>query len=257
MSRTIIRTGRSKMTIPDFMPVLSAGAHDDPSEGACVMEYVSLLAGEDFSDYPVCTHPVLASAARVVNDYLPDSERYLLVPLIGRLFGTADTRESELDRRVLSVRLAAWCARRVIHLVPAQGHYKYTAAVGAAVAWADSPTKERAVHANAAANANYAANTNYAANAANDDARAAANAANYAAYAATNAAYAAYTADYIANAANAARAAVYAASYAANAAATALVDFLSSLLDYHAELTGHVARDVTDEELRALAKAVN
>src|SRR5690606_17300914 len=85
-------------------------------------------------------------------------------------------------------------------------------------------------------------------------------AATYAANAAANAARAAnadyaatYAATYAANAANA----DYAATYAANAAATALVGFLSSLLDYHAELTGHVARDVTDEELRALAKAVN
>src|SRR5690606_19211706 len=180
------------MTIPDFMPVLSAGAHDHPSEGACVMEYVSLLAGEDFSDSPVCTHPVLASAARVVNDYLPDSERYLLVPLIGRLFGTADTRESELDRRVLSVRLAAWCARRVIHLVPAQGHYKYTAAVDAAEAWADNPTKGRTA-VNSADYAIRAANAAaHAAHAANDD------------YAAAHAATAAANAPDAANAANAA-----------------------------------------------------
>src|SRR5690606_39216218 len=240
MSRTIIRTGRSKMTIPDFMPVLSAGAHDHPSEGACVMEYVSLLAGEDFSDSPVCTHPVLAAAARAVNDNLPDNERHLLVPLIGRLFGTADTRESELDRRVLSVRLTAWCARRVLHLVPAQGRGKYTAAVDAAEAWADNPTKGRTAVNSAEAD--------------DDDATAtdAANAAAAAAHAAT----AARAADDAAHAAHAAANAAHAAN-AASAAATALVGFLSSLLDYHAELTGHVARDVTDEELRALAKAVN
>src|SRR5690606_3596459 len=171
MSRTIIRTGRSKMTIPDFMPVLSAGAHDHPSEGACVMEYVSLLAGEDFSDSPVCTHPVLAAGAGAVNDSLPENERHLLGPLIGGLFGTADTRESELDRRVLSVRLTAWCARRVLHLVPEQGRGKYTAAVDAAEAGADNPTKGRtAVNsadyairaANAAAHAAHAANDDYA-----------------------------------------------------------------------------------------------
>lgn len=243
MSRTIIRTERSKMTIPDFMPVLSAGGHDDPSEGACVMEYVSLLAGEDFSDSPVCTHPALASAARVVNDNVSDTERHMLVPMIGRLFGTADTRESELDRRVLSVRLAAWCARRVLHLVPAQRRDKYTAAVDAAEAWADNPTKERT----ADASANYAIRTDdlaatYAANAV------------YAAIRAADAANSAANADYAANAAaNAANAAAYAASYAA----TVLVGFLSDLLDYHAELTGHVALDVTDGELRALAKAVN
>src|SRR5690606_40767183 len=74
------------------------------------------------------------------------SDLHLLVPLIGRLFGTADTRESELDRRVLSVRLTAWCARRVLHLVPAQGRGKYTAAVDAAEAWADNPTKRSEEH---------------------------------------------------------------------------------------------------------------
>ena len=93
--------------IPEFLPVLSAGAHSDPRDGACVMEYVSLLAGEPFRDTPACTHPVLACAAQVVNDRLPDAERHRLVPLIGRLFGTAPTG-SDLDRQVLSVTLLAY-----------------------------------------------------------------------------------------------------------------------------------------------------
>ena len=76
------------MNVPDFLPVLSAGSHDSPSEGACVMEYVSLLAGEEWSDTPACTYRPLARAAQFVNDRLPDSERHRLVPLIGRLFGT-------------------------------------------------------------------------------------------------------------------------------------------------------------------------
>lgn len=75
-------------TIPDGLPTLSAGAHKPGSGKACVMEYVSLLAGEEWTDTPKCTNPVLARAAQRVNDALDDSERHRLVPLIGRLFGT-------------------------------------------------------------------------------------------------------------------------------------------------------------------------
>lgn len=77
------------MNIPDSMPTLSADSHKPGSGKACVMEYVSLLAGEEWSDAPRCTHPLLASAAQSVNDKLRDDERHVLVPLIGRLFGAA------------------------------------------------------------------------------------------------------------------------------------------------------------------------
>jgi hypothetical protein len=251
------------MTVPDFLPILSAGAHEDPSEGACLMEYVSLLAGEEFGDSPSCTHPVLARAARTVNDALPDADRHLLVPLIGRLFGTADMRP-QLDRRILCVRLAVWSARRVEHLLRAGDRAACVAATDAAEMWANEPTKKNA---NAAANAAYAyaaANAAYA-----DAAYAYAYAAAYAAYAyaAANAAYAdaayayAYAAANAAYAYAAANAAAYAAyAYAAANADTAdslaLVGFLSDLLDYHARLTGHVARDVTDSEMQALSTTV-
>ena len=76
------------MNIPDSMPTLSADSHLPGSGKACVMEYVSLLAGEEWSDTPRCTHPLLAEAAQSVNDGLSDDERHALVPLIGRLFGT-------------------------------------------------------------------------------------------------------------------------------------------------------------------------
>ena len=93
----------------DFMPVLSSGAHNSPQDGACVMEYISLLAGEDWSDTPSCTHPALAKAAQIVNDRLYNNNRYLIVPLIGRLFGTADVGTDE-ERKRVSVGLAQWCA---------------------------------------------------------------------------------------------------------------------------------------------------
>lgn len=76
--------------VPSGLPSLAAGAHDQGDGQACVMEYVALLAGEDWSDRPDCTHPLLAHEARTVNDELADRDRPLLVPLVGRLFGTTD-----------------------------------------------------------------------------------------------------------------------------------------------------------------------
>lgn len=122
------------MHIPEIMPVLSAGAHDRPEDGACVMELVSYLAGEAWSDRPACTHPVLARAAQVVNDRLPDSERHRLVPLIGRLFGTGESG-TEHERKVLSVRLAAWCAREVLPLTSESARPAALAAIEAAEGW--------------------------------------------------------------------------------------------------------------------------
>lgn len=89
---------------PESLPTLANGKHSEGSGQACVMEYVSILAGEQFSDHPSCTDPVLAAAARAVNDWMTDDGRHMLVPLIGRLFGTAtrgsDTVNVEIARFV-------------------------------------------------------------------------------------------------------------------------------------------------------------
>ena len=99
----------SRDLVPDALPSLAAGAHDSDTGEACVMEYVSLLAGEEWSDRPDCTHPLLAHEARTVNDELADHDRHLLVPLVGRLFGT--TQDSpELTAR-LRLRQARWAQR--------------------------------------------------------------------------------------------------------------------------------------------------
>lgn len=99
------------MTLPDFLPTISAGAHDSGDGEACVMEYVSLLAGEEWSDRPECTHPLLAHEARTANDLLADADRGRLVPLVGRLFGTTD--DSDEIRTQLRLRQA----RQVLVLV--------------------------------------------------------------------------------------------------------------------------------------------
>ena len=73
--------------VPDMVPVLSRGSHRNPRKGACFMELASYLAGERWSDHPACTHSLLASVARLVNDYTSDSGRPHLAELIPSVIG--------------------------------------------------------------------------------------------------------------------------------------------------------------------------
>ena len=216
------------MTVPDFLPVLSAGAHASPREGACILEYVALLAGEPWSDSPSCTHPVLARAAQITNDRLPDGERQRLVPLIGRLFGTAPSGSAE-DRKRLSVGLAVWCARRVL---PADADPRSVAAVEAAAGWLAGRTTEQECHA-------------------------AASAAPVASAAASAAAYAAVAASDARADARAAAARAAAARAAAAEADADPVGFLAGLLDEYDRLTGRTEHyALTPTDLANLARKV-
>ena len=67
--RLKIRGGPS---VPNQLPVLTRGWHRGPEDGACVMEYVSVLAGAKFTDHPRCTPPALAALARLINDRIVD-----------------------------------------------------------------------------------------------------------------------------------------------------------------------------------------
>jgi hypothetical protein len=88
---------------PDLMPVLSRGKHRNPRKGACFMELASYLAGEPWSDHPRCTHPLLATLAREVNDHVSDASRVWLAPLIPEVIGlTSDDPRAD-----------AWIARQV------------------------------------------------------------------------------------------------------------------------------------------------
>ena len=70
--------------LPDLMPVLSRGKHRSARKGACFMELASFLAGERWSDHPQCTHPLLASVARMVNDATSDDARARVSPSSSR-----------------------------------------------------------------------------------------------------------------------------------------------------------------------------
>jgi hypothetical protein len=60
------------------------------------MEFASFLAGERWSDHPACTHPLVATLARDVNDLTSDAARDELMPLVTRVIGVHDVDEMRL-----------------------------------------------------------------------------------------------------------------------------------------------------------------
>ncbi len=60
-------------------------ARPDP----CVMELVSKLAREPWTDRPTCVHPTLSAVARAVHDHSSSAARRDLLPLASSFIGTA------------------------------------------------------------------------------------------------------------------------------------------------------------------------
>lgn len=91
--------------------LLGRGAHVRPSDGANVLELVTVLAGEPWSTGPESVHPALATVAQTVNNLLDDDHRRLLVPLAPWLPGahTADAWAAVAD---VCDRAAQTAARR-------------------------------------------------------------------------------------------------------------------------------------------------
>jgi len=88
---------------------LEIGSHKDMKIGACVMEAVSYVAGESWSDHPACVCPVIAEFCRSWNDALPQDKRdELLKPLIPRLINTRASKEIETCRSLMA---ADWLIR--------------------------------------------------------------------------------------------------------------------------------------------------
>ncbi len=83
---------------------LSKGKHAAPSEGACVMELASMLAGEPFSDRPATACPVIAGFLRAYNDRIDDDRRQQLYRYAAEVVGTraSGAVERERERRCLA-----------------------------------------------------------------------------------------------------------------------------------------------------------
>jgi hypothetical protein len=101
---------------------ISSGSHRSIEDGMCVMEAVSYVAGEAWSDHPECACPVITVFMVSWNDSLPnDAERdRLLKPLIPQIVGTRSTKEVEERRSYMAL---DWLIRvftpKWLDLVPA------------------------------------------------------------------------------------------------------------------------------------------
>jgi hypothetical protein len=88
---------------------LSPGRHAKPSDGMCVMELASTLAGEAFSDRPVSVSPVVAELLRRYNDAVDDERRQALIPYAALAVGTRASGSVERER---AHRCLQWVADR-------------------------------------------------------------------------------------------------------------------------------------------------
>lgn len=79
---------------------LARGSHFEQEGEMCLMEAVSWVAGEEFSDSPDCVSPVLSAFGRTFNDALDDERRQRLVPLIPRLLNTAGSFGTDQKRGI-------------------------------------------------------------------------------------------------------------------------------------------------------------
>jgi hypothetical protein len=95
-------------TAPSHQTVrLSRGKHSSPSQGVCVMELASMLAGESFSDRPSCVDPVIGGLLRAYNDSVDGERRQELYRLASAVVGSAATLDVERARAARCLAFAA------------------------------------------------------------------------------------------------------------------------------------------------------
>jgi hypothetical protein len=87
---------------PDRPSQLSIGAHLSPDDGACLMELVSAVAGEPWTDAPRCTHALVAHVARLVNDASSDVGRAQLLRYLPMLAQARNDEYSVYPRIALA-----------------------------------------------------------------------------------------------------------------------------------------------------------
>jgi hypothetical protein len=84
---------------------LSNGKHTDPTDGACVMELASMLAGEPFTDHPASVCPVIGSFLRSYNDSIDEDRRQALYDYASKVVGSRACSKTQQAR---AARLAEW-----------------------------------------------------------------------------------------------------------------------------------------------------
>jgi hypothetical protein len=78
---------------------LEPGSHRSPSDGVCIVELASVLAGETFSDRPRCVCRVIGAFLRSWNDRAGYADRQRLLPYASRVVGTGGYRRISRMRR--------------------------------------------------------------------------------------------------------------------------------------------------------------
>lgn len=101
-------------THPDHIPPVShqtvrltRGSHRSPTDGVCVMELASMLAGEDFSDHPRAVCPVIGGFLRTYNDSVDDDRRQDLYRYAAKVVGTRGSRQVQRARARMCRRFTA------------------------------------------------------------------------------------------------------------------------------------------------------
>ena len=77
---------------------LEHGSHQDPDSGLCLLEAVSLFAGEKHTDHPKCVSPLLANVGIRLNDRATDAQRQDLKRFIPLVVGTAEDGKDDARR---------------------------------------------------------------------------------------------------------------------------------------------------------------
>ena len=92
------------------VPWLRSGVGKTPKDGGCILQVIDWISNGGWTDDPQCVHPVLKRLAIAANDASDDEGRQKLLDLAPRLIGT------NIGGNDLSVKLAIFCARSVLHI---------------------------------------------------------------------------------------------------------------------------------------------
>ena len=84
------------------LPTLARGSHKPGDQRACLMELISVMEGEDFSDHPKCVDPTLQCAGMHINDGVSDWVRNDLLRLAPMFVGTHDPDDMPLSPLVVN-----------------------------------------------------------------------------------------------------------------------------------------------------------
>lgn len=110
---------------------LQPGMHGAPGPGShvpfmCLMEAISYIAGEPWSDRPRCVSPLLVGYGRMVNDLTDPHTRQKLKALIPSLLGTGrDRHQAQTDDSERTFLLASSMMRRWLpDFLERKAHFK-------------------------------------------------------------------------------------------------------------------------------------